>query len=146
MIRAGLTGAGLTPGVVRCPVLLETKPLLHAGLSVSFLVGIPALAEAPRRHVASGRGRLLVVLPLRLPALRLLSRGLESYRRLCVQSYRRLRLSQLRLSQLLSGLLLLGCLARWSLRLQGLRLQGPARRRLSGPGLRSLRLAVDADG
>ena len=118
---------------------------------MSFLAGIPALAEAPRRHVASGRGRLLVVLPLRLLALRLLSRGLESYRRLCVQSYRRLRLSQLRLSQLLSGLLLLGCLARWSLRLQGLWLQGlwlhgPARRRLSGPGLRSLRLAVDADG
>ena len=91
---AGLTGAGLTAAVVGCPVLLKTRPLLHAGLWVSFLARVPALAEAPRGNVASGDSRLLVLLALHLLAqcllaLRPLSRGLEPYRRLCLcgQSY-----------------------------------------------------------
>jgi len=143
---AGLTGAGLAAAVVGCPVRLETGGL-HAGLPVGFLAGVPAtLAEARRELVASGGGRLLVLLPLRMLALRLLSRGLWPHRRLrlCVHSYRGRRLSQLWLSQLwlsqlwLShlwlGQLLLRRLVRWPLWLQR-----PARCRFRGPGLRSLR-------
>jgi hypothetical protein len=98
----------VTAAVVGYPVLLKRRRLLDAGLAVSFLADVPALAEAGRGHVVSRGGRLLVLalrklalrklalslpslslLALSLLALSLLNRGLRSHRRLtlCVQSH-----------------------------------------------------------
>jgi hypothetical protein len=98
-----VAGAEATAAVVGDPVLLKRRRLLDAGLAVSFLADVPALAEAGRGHVVSGSGRLLVLalrklalsllslslLALSLLALSLLNRGLRSHRRLplCVQSH-----------------------------------------------------------
>ena len=81
-----MAGAEATAAVVGDPVLLKRRRLLDAGLAVSFLADVPALAEAGRGHVVSGGGRLLVLalrkLALSLLSLSLLNRGLRSHRRL----------------------------------------------------------------